>query len=328
MDEVFPPPQFQQPFDPGTGTRGRTAVAVTVAVLLVVVVVALTIVFFTGVVRIGTPGYSNIKLTLEVDRAGRPVGKQTSFTGNESRVYCCARAKAFEDTVLESRWSRGDTNLADFKGTFGRLTGGSTGKFLAAEGNVAFYLDRPSEGWTPGSYTVELLIDGRQAGRESFTMPKPANGQALPTMVTYEDTTRHFSIRYPEGWEEADPSSLSGGLVGFMSPSGGEYPPRFAIAVSDFSSTNIDYLNGILTSAGAPPTELFTAYSLGDRVGARRTFEWDYKEGDKTHRLKSIQVVVQGRDHVYSLDCHSLASEFDANLPVMNAIINSFRLSD
>ena len=307
----------------------RKIIAVIVPVIVVAVLVTLGVVLLAGVVRFGSPRISNVTMASKVDAdTGKPTKKTSSFTDRQDPVYCCAYARAFEDTVLESRWYRGARLVGKSGGKFKDLTGASTGKFMTAGGNVVFYLKRPGEGWEPGSYRVELFIAGKQARGVSFTVAK---GGTEPSagMLEYADPAGRFSVRYPEGWRKADTATLEGALAGFISEEeSGDYPPRFAVVLTDFQSASIDYLNGVLTAEGKPASEMFSPYSFGDRQGARRTYTWEYKSGDKSVRLKSVQAVVQGSKHVYGLNCHSEASRFDTNLPVFDSIINSFRVNE
>ena len=66
---------------------------------------------------------------------------------------------------------------------------------------------------------------------------------------------------------------------------------------------------------------------MGNSPGARRDFEWDHMSGNTKLKLHSVQVVVQGADgKVYGINCHSMASSYDTNLPVFNYVISSFKL--
>ncbi len=302
--------------------------AIVIPALLVAALVALGAVFLTGVVRSGTVKISKVTMASKVDaKTGKPLEKTSSFSDRQVRVYCCAYARAFEDTVLESRWYHGGKLVGRSKGKFKELIGASTGKFITAGGNVAFYLDRPAGGWTPGAYRVELLIAGKQAPGASFTVAKRGSEESR-VILEYTDPAGRFSVRYPEGWEQADSKTLDGALVGFVAPDGGDYPLRFAIVMTDFESAGIDDLNGVLKAEGKPDSEMFSSYSFGEKQGARRMYTWESESGEGTVQSKSIQAVVQGSRHVYGLNCHCRASQFDANLPVFDSIISSFRVNE
>lgn len=306
----------------------RKTWAIVIPALVVAALVALGVVFLAGVVRFGNVKVSNVTMASKVEvKTGKPIKKTSSFSYRQERVYCCAYARAFEDTVLESRWYQGGKLVGRSGGKFKDLIGASTGKFVTASGNVAFYLDRPAGGWALGAYRVELSIAGKQGPGASFTVAK-GGSEKSQGMQEYADPAGRFSIRYPDGWEQADTRTLDGALVGFIAPDGADYPPRFAIVMTDFESANIDYLNGVLKAEGKPDSEMFSPYSFGDKQGARRTYTWEYKSGDKTVQLKSIQAVAQGNKHVYGLNCHCQASQFDANLPVFDSIISSFRVNE
>ena len=305
----------------------RTWAIVTLA-LAVTALFALGVVVIAGVVRFGTVKVSSVAIASKVDaKTGKPIKKTNRFSAGQERVYCCVYARAFEDTVLESRWYHGGKLIGRSGGKFKELIGASTGKFKTAGGNIAFYLERPTGGWEEGSYRVELLMAGKQGPKASFTVAK-GGSEEDQGMLEYTDPSDRFSLRYPDGWEQAGTGTLDGALAGFIATGGGDYPPRFAVVMTDFESVNIDYLNGVLKAEGKPDSEMFSPYSLGDKQGARRTYTWEYKSGDKTVQLRSIQTVVQGSKHVYGLNCHSEAPQFDANLPVFDSIINSFRVNE
>ena len=302
--------------------------AIVIPALLVAALVALGVVFLAGVVRFGTVTISKVTMASKVDaKTGKPLTKTSSFSDRQERVYCCAYVRAFEDTVLESRWYHGGKLMGRSRGRFKELIGAATGKFITAGGNLAFYRDMPAGGWAPGAYRVDLLIAGKKAPGASFTVAKEGS-KDNHGMQEYNDPAGRFSVRYPETWEQADSATLGGALVGFIAPDGGDYPPRMAVVMTDFTGAGIDDLNGVLKAEGKPDSEMFSSYSFGDKQGARRVYTWQTKSGEKTVQLKSIQVVAQGSKHVYGLNCHCQASQFDANLPVFDSIISSFRVNE
>jgi hypothetical protein len=187
---------------------------------------------------------------------------------------------------------------------------------------VAFYLQRPTGGWQPGSYTVGLSIDGKAAGSASFSISSDGSSRQG---TTYKDPSGLFSVDVPRGWTQMDQQSTGGALAGFMGPAAGSYAPRFVVVSTPMTSATPESLNATLASGGVPEQERFTAITLGTLVGARRTYEWDLDESGNKTRLKSIQVVVDmGNGKVLEINCHSQALEFDENLPTFNSVINSF----
>ncbi len=292
-----------------------------VPALLLAGVAALCAVLLTGVVKFGAPSLSGVSFSSRVDGALKPLDSKTRFTTDIPSLYCCARLRAFAGTRLEARWFKDDKQVGDFKGTFGAMAGSSGAKFLTSSGRVAFCLERPEAGWAAGSYTVRLLIDGKLETKAKFVLAKASS---VATLTRYTDPGAAFSIMVPESWAAADKATLTGALIGFIAPSG-PYPPRFVVTDTDFTSAEIGYLNEIVRqAAGARAEVLFTPYSIGDMVGARRTFEWEYEADGQQYKLRSIQVVAQAETNVYSIDCHSLAMDFRVNEPIFNAVINSF----
>jgi hypothetical protein len=314
-----PPPGSAAP--PSIG-KGR-ALAISLSAACMALVVALSVLFFTGVLRIGAVRLSGVKTAAKVDSRYRPVEATDEFSGKERRIYCCCRIKAFEDTVLEVRWYLGGAQVGGYAGTFGAIARKATGRSLPARGDVAFYLDRPSDGWLGGDYRVAIYADGRRKAEETFSIGQLERGSGL---VTYEDPEGSFSVGVPYSWTAADSETVDEALAGFTAQGNG-YPPRFVVVETGYESADPNYLNGVLAPGGGTPASQFQAYSLGETAAARRDFEWDYRSGESTLKLHTVQVVAQGPEgDVLGLNCHSLAADYEANLPVFNAIINSFKL--
>jgi hypothetical protein len=307
--------------DPVQKTDDRKAIAIVIIAVCVAVIVALTVLFFTGVIRFGTPRAYALSTTASVDNRQRPTSKTSSFDGDTKRVYCCARLQAFEDTVLVARWYLGASQIGGFNGRFGAIAHSAAGRFLTRTGNVAFYLERPPSGWLSGDYTVMVYVNGKRAASKVFTIN--VEGQAA-TSATYTDPQGRFKVDVPNGWAAADQQSQQGVLAGFVS-AGGQYPPRFAITETSYDSVDATHLNANV--ANTDQTAQFQPYSLGSSVAARRDYGWDYVSGNSKLKLHTVQVVVQGKGKIYGIDCHSLASDYNKNLPQFNAIINSFRPS-
>lgn len=323
--EFVPGPVFmvEGPTAPPSGSPRRVA-AILVPAVVIVILVVLGVVFLSGMVRLGTPAATAISLASKVDSTGKPLDSKTRFAAQDAAVYCCANVRAFHDTRLESRWYQSGVQISTFKSTFGRMAGAPPARFLTSRGRVCFKLPRPGSGWVGGPYSVKVLVNGKEGGKRDFLISeaKPEGMIGL----RYTDPSSGFSIVVPEGWLTADKASLQGALAGFLAPTQqAAYPPRFAISLTDYASVDVSYLNDVVKQAGAKPEELFGPYAIGLLAGARRTFEWDYKDGAGQYRLRTIQVVVQSGETVYSIDCHSLAADFAANEPTFNAIINTFQ---
>lgn len=293
-----------------------------VPVLLLALVTAVVVVFLTGVLTLGQPMLSGITMAPKVDKTNRPLKSVSLFGADATSVYCCANVRAFNNTRLEARWFDEKGQVADFKSRFADLAGVSNAKFMPSSGRVAFQLQQPSGGWALGAYSVRLLLDGKPAGERTFRITDATPGTIQGTR--YDAPGGAFSILVPDGWSAADKQSLGQAIAGFISPQG-PFPPRFAVTLTDFTSVETGYLNDILRQSGAKAGETFESYSIGDLLGARRSFDWDFTPNGQRYPLRTIQVVVQVDDKVYSIDCHSLAIDFPANEPTFNAVINSFR---
>ena len=253
----------------------------------------------------------------------KPASSSNLFSADAASVFCCANVRAFNDTGLEAKWFGEKGQVADFKGTFGQMAGVSGSRFAPTAGRVAFELAQPGGGWARGAYSVRVLLDGKPAGERNFRITEATGGGVVGTR--YNDPGGAFSILVPDGWKPAEKQSLGSALTGFISPLG-PFPPKYAVSRTDFTSVETGYLNDILRQTGTTASsEMFAPYSIGDLVGARRVFEWDFNPNGQQYRLKTIQVVVQVDNKVYSIDCQSLAIDYTENEPTFNAVINSFR---
>lgn len=307
----------------GPSPRGRRAAAVALPVVTVAVLVAMGALLLTGTVKFGAPAVTAVTLASKVDSAGKPLDSRSRFTGEDERVYCCANVRAFASTRLESKWYGAGVQVSSTGGTFGGIAGTSPVRFATTRGRVCFALERPADGWVAGPYSVKVLLDGRVAGRKDF-MVRVAGPEGMAG-IRYRDPSGAFSIVVPEGWRAAEESSLGGALAGFLAPSSpAGYIPGFAVSLTDFESAGAGYLNKTMNLAPGAP-DAFVPYSIGELAGARRTFEWDYDGNGEPRRLRSVQVVVETGGGVFSVDCHSLASDFPLNEPTFNAVINTIR---
>ncbi len=298
--------------------NARRFIPVIIAAAGAVVISVLLVLFLTGVIRFGKPRLYGIVTSARIDSRDRPLAPRSTFQQSDTRIYCCAKVKAYEDTVLESRWYAGERQVGGYSCAFGAISGSASGKFLPTNGTVAFYLDRPSSGWSAGRYTVRLYADGKRAAEISFIVTSRES-----TGPAYRDPSGLFTVSVPDGWVKSEDTSGSV-LAEFSAPSG-SYPPRFAVVSTDLPSVDPGYLNQQLGSdSGAGK---FEQYALGGSAGARRDYLWDTQISDKDVELHSIQVLVTaGNGKVYGLNCHVLKGEYDRYLPTFNAVINSFRL--
>jgi len=316
--------EFQQ-WEPPHNGQLSMILSVFLISLLVLTLVAFIILSFGGFVRIGRPKLLSASICSGTDEQGRPIRKEV-FDSEDTSVTLFASIVAFRETEVEVRWFHEGLPFAKETKTFQDLVGRDAGRIFTARGNVLFELEASSQGLDPGQYEAHVYIDGNKVKTLNFKV-LPSDQKTVILRSQYRDEKHHFIIRYPRDFLKADPATLGGAVVGFISRKESPYPPRFAVTITKFESVSLDYLNGIIKNHGAKEDELFYSYSLGACKGARRTFSWEFGENEKIS-LKSIQVVVQGKEYVYGIDCHSLAGEFDENLPVFNAIISSFRVLD
>lgn len=313
---------------PGSRNQSKKAWAVFAVAAFTLIVIGLTLLLITGVIKIGHTRLKSIVMTNRIDeQTMRPEKSSKTFSGNENRIYCCAEATAFDDTVVRVEWRIGNRLIREQIARFSEVVGSIPAKCLTGTGNVAFYLNRPGGGWPKGYYHVNFQLGDAEPGKVSFAIGEKEYEGSID-LNTYEDPRGLFSIDVPSSWLSADPQTLGGGISGFISNGNNEYPPRIEITATDFENVSTDYLNSILKSKNIADAELFDSYSLIDNDGARRDFKWTYTEEDKIYELHTIQLVVQGEQAVYGLNLHSAAADYDDNLPIFNAIISSFQVHD
>lgn len=302
--------------------------AITAVVLIIVLMSAIVVVLITGLIKIGHPKLISVVTSDTVDeKTGKPGEEIESFTGNEERIYCCAKARAFDDTVVRVEWRSGDRLIREQRTTFGEVIGSIPAKCLTSEGYLNFYLERPKGGWLSGTYEVTFQLGDIDSKDVTFTVGEEGSESSLQTS-TYEDPQGLFSIDIPVNWYAADPDSLGGGLAGFLSDESGDYPPRVEILATNLESVSTEYLNGTLAAQGVSESDFYNPYNIDEQPGAVREFTWTYAEGDKTYELHSIQYVVQGEQAVYGLNFHCLAADYEKNQQLFTEVAGSFRVSD
>lgn len=303
---------------------GRRITLILLSALVMAGLIVLSALSLTGVFRLGRPEASSVATASRIDASKKPVEPTARFDPGDLRIYCTARVRAFEDTIVEARWLKGKQLVRSFARPFSRLTGISAGRLFPSTADVAFFIERPQGGWTPGTYVVQVRLDGRTAGSADFAVTGGQGEEEGPQQNTYREPDGSFTVSYPADWSVADPASLGDALAGFISPGSGDFPARFVVLLTEYESAEPEYLNGMLALPAGE--QGFAAYSLGEARGARRTYNWVFATEGGPVELKSTQVVMPGGKGVYALNCHSLASEFDDNAPAFNAIINSFRV--
>lgn len=312
---------------PGPRIQGKKIWGVLAVAAFTFVVIAFTILLVTGVIKIGRPQLKSIVMSSGInEQTAKPEKSSKTFSGNENRIYCCAEAAAFDDTVVRVEWRIGNRLIREQVARFSEAVGSIPAKCLTSTGNVAFYLNRPEGGWPKGAYHVNFQLGDTKPRKITFTIGDKEYESSID-LSTYEDPGGLFSIGVPSSWLSADPQTLGGGIAGFISDENTEYPPRIEITATSFENVSTDYLNSILKSQNTADSDLFSSFSMIDSDGARRDFKWTYAEGEKIFELHSIQVVVQGEQTVYGLNLHSTAADYDKNLPVFNAIINSLQVN-
>lgn len=302
-----------------TSRKQKAVIAAVVAFALVLAAAAAGVAMLTGVVKFGKPRVIELTMASRIDDSGRPLKETETFDDKDPRVYCCARVRAFDDSIIESRWFLGGLQVGGYGVRFGALDRSSGGRIVPAGGWVSFYLKKPRGGWSAGKYKVKVYIDGSGPTEAVFRI---GESDGKNESATYRDPDGAFQVDVPAGWTAAEVDPESGELAGFLG-TGDEYPPRFVVLETDLDSADPATLNELLPES----TGQYNGYSLGERPAARRDYEWDFLSEGKTLKLHSIQVLAQGSDGtVYGLNCHSLADEYEDNLPDFNEVINSFRL--
>ncbi|MBN2168487.1 MAG: hypothetical protein JW738_04525 [Actinobacteria bacterium] len=318
---------YYHPAARGSNDR-KKLISILAVISIIIIMTLIAALLVMGVIKTGHPKIRSVVTTESInEQTGKPGKEVENFSGNESRIYCSAKVRAFDDTALRVEWKMGKRLIREQRTTFGEVIGSIPAKCLTTEGYVNFYLDRPGGGWQDGSYYVTFQLADIETRDVNFTIGG-TNTQGSVVMSTYEDPEGLFSVSVPASWYLADTDNLGGGLAGFISDESSDYPPRFEILATGFDNVSIEYLNTVLLSQGIPENELFESYTLGDRNGAMRDFKWTYTEGDTAYDLHSIQFVVQGEKAVYGMNFHSASNEYEDNLGVFSAIVSSLKIHD
>lgn len=104
----------------------------------------------------GSTGLSNITVTDQVGSDDCPIGSQSSFSSTTAEIYVTAVGNGIASTAtLDSIWRMNGTDIQTYTWSPGFAVNGACIWFRLPSSEVEF---------TPGNWSVELLVDGVSAG--------------------------------------------------------------------------------------------------------------------------------------------------------------------
>ncbi len=110
---------------------------------------------------ISTANLTNIKMTEEIDEQQRPVKITDEFSPTIDRVYVTMEvSNVTSNTGITAKWYNLDKNTKMHSYTL----------IVETSTNVAFWLNKPSSGWSTGSYEVSLSLNGERVETVPFSI--------------------------------------------------------------------------------------------------------------------------------------------------------------
>lgn len=145
-----------------------------------------------------------------VDESDNCINPANSFPAGTPRVYTCWQYSGMEDKAVRMVWRMGGQTINE-----------ETGTWTQAEGNGWWYWEPEGE-YTPGTYEVQLYVEGQLAQSDTFTVTAAAVGPtispfAFAVAVDENDNcanpTTTFSSGTPQIYTCFDYSGMQDGMV-------------------------------------------------------------------------------------------------------------------
>lgn len=107
--------------------------------------------------------FSNIVTASDVDSNNAPTALADTFSTQQKVIYVVAAAKEIAPgTRLAAKWSRDGTVIQ------------VSDEVTAAQGyrnsNIEFHMVPGANGWVPGNYTVQIVVNGQPGPKATFTI--------------------------------------------------------------------------------------------------------------------------------------------------------------
>ena len=104
---------------------------------------------------------TSVTLGNQVDAAQNVTMTEKQFAKTDTIYAAVATTGAASNAVLVARWTFGDGQLVDESSQTIAPTGPAV---------TTFHIAKP-DGWPSGSYKVDVTLDGKPAGSQSFSIP-------------------------------------------------------------------------------------------------------------------------------------------------------------
>ncbi len=206
--------------------------------------------------------------------------------------------------------------------------GATIGKILALVVGIAFY----ATGSVAEAEGTEAQTKVAPADKSSETQ-KPATTDSIALSKTYQDTASKFTIKYPADWEldQANPA-----VVMFRKPQEGSGFANVNVQIvltkqSGGKYADIDeFLTSIETQGKARFTDFKTIAENSETLPSDpdkikgKSITFTYKQ-DGTE-IKQLQIILLSEDgkHFYMWGLTSTSDQYDKNLPVSDAMMDSW----
>ena len=311
--------------------RARRLVTLTILVALGLSAIACNFSFGAG-----EPKVEDVTVCESLDADYKPVNPTSTFEDTDQPSVSVQVSNLEKGSTLKARWLLQGSPVSEVSYT--AEEGGS--------GYVGFRL-APETSLRPGDYVVEIQLDGEPAGSGSFTVvgpptpiaapptaappTKPPSPPAKPTptrvlpedrpseMVTYSNWG--MSMDVPDDWTVEEESAT---MVSFGSPGGDLGAIVSFIQLEGGEETTAEELVAAFVEGFAETyTDLDFVLSREIEVGGVEGFEQDVAWTDQGVAMEGIFVGVVPDGGAYIFAFLILSSEYDAALPVFQAMVDS-----
>ena len=107
--------------------------------------------------------FGKVVTASDVDSSNAPTALADTFSTRQKVIYVVAEAKEIAPgTRLAANWSHDGTVVQ------------VSNEVTAAQGyhnsNIEFHMNPGADGWVPGNYTVQIIVNGQAGPKASFTI--------------------------------------------------------------------------------------------------------------------------------------------------------------
>jgi len=171
----------------------------------------------------------------------------------------------------------------------------------------------------------------------SVSPPTIPETVSVPNIYSYTDPDCSFKFSYPETWEPYDEIDSSGTYKAEIDLFEGDYIiAAFAVYVENYESSLASYAisaeEWMMDPQNMPEYNKINeeAITLGGLPAIKRLYSWTkiHQDDNSKVSIKSIDVYLVKDNKGYILECQTVKEKFEQILPQLEAIINSFTLSE